>query len=230
MSRCQVEPSMSGSSVLTCDPSERCSSRRRPLRPPKYRELRNHFLEYKFLLDLAAAWRTPAASCRAIRCRATRPTPRRAPKRALTCGHSGDPIRSHPSQGFRARVVRTDEILIHRVRDVIADHHKADQRTGPGVPHHPGVRHGSPFLVGLGEDVLHRIEVLVLSQAAAKGHDERTILRPHNVAQSHPHHFWPSMRLRPSGLLVLSDQRNCRASLTAQWQSPETVETPVSGI
>jgi hypothetical protein len=40
---------------------------------------------------------------RTIRCRATRPTPCRAPKRALSCGHSGGPIRSHPSQGFRAR-------------------------------------------------------------------------------------------------------------------------------
>jgi hypothetical protein len=67
-------------------------------------------------------------------------------------------------------------------------------------------------LVGLGEDVLHRIEVLVLSRAAAKGHDERTILRAHNVAQIDPHHFWPSMRLRPSGLLVVNDQRNCWAS------------------
>jgi hypothetical protein len=86
------------------------------------------------------------------------------------------------------QVVRADEVLVHRLRDLVADHRDADQRAGLGVVHRPRVGHRPLLLVGLGEDLLHRVEVVVLARAAAQAHDRHAVPRAQDVAQSDPRH------------------------------------------
>src|SRR5215467_13025231 len=84
--------------------------------------------------------------------------------------------------------VRADEVVVHRLRDVVADHRESDQRAGLSVVHRPWVGHSALLIAGLGEDLLHRVEVLVLAGAAAQAHDHGTVPRVHDVAQPDPGH------------------------------------------
>jgi hypothetical protein len=86
------------------------------------------------------------------------------------------------------QVVRADEVVVDRRRDVVADHREADQRAGLGVVHRPRVGHRALLLVGPGEYVRHRIEVLVLAGATAQAHHRRAVRRVQNVAQLDPRH------------------------------------------
>jgi hypothetical protein len=73
------------------------------------------------------------------------------------------------------QVVRADEVVVHRLRDVIADHREAGQRAGLRVVHRPRAGHRALLLIGLGEDLLHRAEVGVLTRATAQAHDRRAV-------------------------------------------------------
>jgi hypothetical protein len=57
----------------------------------------------------------------------------------------------------------------------------ADQRAGCGVVYRSRLGHGALLVVGLGEDLRHRVQVPVLAGAAAQTHGCRTVIRTPNV-------------------------------------------------
>src|SRR5262249_10895970 len=79
--------------------------------------------------------------------------------------------------------VRSDEIVVHRLRDVVADHREADQLAALRVVDRPRVRHRALLIISLGEDVLDRVEVPILTGAEAQAHDRGAVSGTHNVAQ-----------------------------------------------